>query len=66
MRDTAASRPPSNIPSYEYVERNALARAQNAAAELRAMFDAMSTFERTVAGKQIAVVRRLVEAVETM
>lgn len=63
---TAASRPPSSIPSYEYVQLNALARAQNAAAELRAMFDALSPLERAVAGKQIAAVRRLVEAVEAL
>ena len=43
--DTAASRPPSNLPSFEYVQRNALAKAQDAAAELRAMFEGLTPVE---------------------
>ncbi|KVD37929.1 hypothetical protein [Burkholderia ubonensis] len=43
-----------------------MSEAKTAARELRAMFDALAPIEKMVAAKQIAAVRRLVEAVEAL
>ncbi|WP_423394452.1 hypothetical protein [Burkholderia sp. LMG 21824] len=50
----------------EVVGATKLDAARREARALRAMFDALSPLERAVAGKQIAAVRRLVEAVEAL
>ncbi|WP_269501333.1 hypothetical protein [Burkholderia sp. IMCC1007] len=40
--------------------------AKQEAATLRAMFDRLTPFERSMAAKQISAVKRLVEAVEKL
>lgn len=47
-------------------QQSAIAMAQREAAEVRRMYDALSPFERGLAHKQIAVIERLVRAVEAL
>lgn len=65
MSDMAASRPPE-VELISVPDEESIRALKRHAAELRAMFDALSPLERAVAGKQIAAVRRLVEAVEAL
>ena len=52
--------------TVEEVSYPQLLEAKVAAQELRRMFEGLSALEKAVAGKQIAAVRRLVEAVERL
>ncbi|MBN3781140.1 hypothetical protein G3O06_26875 [Burkholderia sp. Ac-20345] len=48
------------------VQRKTLDEARDAARELRAMYDALTPFERGLASKQIAPIKRLVDAVDKL
>ncbi|RQT96079.1 hypothetical protein DF165_12990 [Burkholderia cenocepacia] len=48
------------------VQRKTLDEARDAARELRAMYDALTPFERGLAAKQIAPIKRLVDAVDKL
>ncbi|CAD9228379.1 hypothetical protein BCEN4_800045 [Burkholderia cenocepacia] len=48
------------------VSADRLSHALKIAGELRAMYEALSAFERGLAAKQIAAIQRLVEAVESL
>ncbi|HGO6127521.1 TPA: hypothetical protein ACK3RK_006089 [Burkholderia cepacia] len=70
LSDTAAPSPAEakkqSTAVAEVIDQGKLDAVRREAHALRAMFDALSPLERAVAGKQIAAVRRLVEAVEAL
>ncbi|MBN3833150.1 hypothetical protein [Burkholderia sp. Ac-20344] len=58
--------PDTNDTRFVQVERATLAEARDAARELRTMYDALTPFERGLAAKQIAPIKRLVDAVDKL
>ncbi|RQS84089.1 hypothetical protein [Burkholderia seminalis] len=58
--------PDTNDTRFVQVDRATLAEARDAARELRAMYDALTPFERGIAAKQITPIKRLVDAVDRL